>query len=50
MTHITNDPSMTLYAWQLMLAELVARHGLNAILSADAGANNVTLVIAKEPE
>jgi hypothetical protein len=43
--YITNDPSMSLYAWQLFIQELVAKHGPNAILSTDGGANNVSLVI-----
>lgn len=42
---VMNDPSMTLYAWQLLIQELVAKHGPNAILSTDGGHNNVELVI-----
>lgn len=42
---VMNDPAMSLYAWQLLIQELVAKHGPNAILSTNGGHNNVELVI-----
>lgn len=42
---VANDPSMTLYGWQLLIAELIAKHGPNAVLSTDGGHNNVELVL-----
>lgn len=42
---VGDDPSMTLYGWQIFIAELISKHGLNARLSTNAGHNNVELVI-----
>ena len=45
-TAVINDPSMTLYGWQMFIADLIAKHGPNAVLSTDVGSNNVELLIS----
>lgn len=44
-----NDPSWQLLQWKLFIEELIAEYGPRSILSTDAGANNVSLVVEKRP-
>ena len=46
--HQLDDPHFTLQEWQIIIEDLISEHGIHAVLSFDAGYNNISAEIHKE--
>lgn len=46
--HMLDDPHFTLQEWQIIIEDLIREHGIHAVLSFDAGYNNISAEIHEE--